>query len=248
MTLRPTQPFGRRGLAPAPHRSSVLRPAAKDTFTSSAPGGLQAKTKRNASASPAISVKAIPQELLATIVAPELQELLTIAGPEPQAAPLKVARSWRAAWLAGLIVGLLHTGTGLASLAMGHNTGGQDAAGLTAAWMGPHLSALIGKEADMQPGLAVAGTTILPLLVLGSLLSGARASVFSLFIAHRILGVLAQTSPRAYALAGAVTALAYTFLMHLSGLDDTRPDWLLEAGTGMAAGCFYRLFAGTMRS
>jgi len=213
-----------------------------DGFPGSSPDGLPLVSRSYASASPAVSVKTIPEDLLATIVA-----------PEPRAAtPLEVARSWRAAWLAGLIVGLLHTGTGLASLAMGHNAAGQgvmgqSVMGMTGALMPSDLSALIGKQAEMQHGLSAAGATILPLLVLGSLWSGARASVFSIFIAHRILQAFEQTAPWAYALAGAATTLVYAFLVHQLRLDDTPPNWLLEASSGIAAGCFYRLFAGTVR-
>jgi len=82
------------------------------------------------------------------------------------------------------------------------------------------------------------------LLISGSIWLGARASFISLMFVRMIMSRLETTEPAAYAVCGGLVSLAYSLIfrdegpMHVEAL-------VLDMATGIAAGFFYRIFAGT---
>lgn len=184
------RPFGRRGVPPA--RSSLADHAA---------------------ASPA----SIPPSVLAAI----LQHPHEASAERPDIEKRhvgKVARSLRAAVLAGLIVGLLNAALNATSL----------------------ISS--GGLLDELP-LGQAKMPISIMLVAAGLFSGARSSAFVLLFAHKILTKLGRTSYFAYAFAGAGASLACALIVQALGLGETH-SLVSETLSGLGAGFFYRLFAG----
>jgi len=161
---------------------------------------------------------AVSPDIVAQIMRPDEKEAVKRRGPEP------VRWSYRAAILAGLIIAIM-TAAANATFAMRSNAD----SGL--------LNLL---------GLGGAGKgTLLIGLMLAALWSGARTSALCLLIVHRLLAAAKQTSYWTYILGGGAVALAYGLLVQLIG-DHTPPGGLpLEAFSGMGAGLFYRLFAGT---
>ncbi|WP_020174487.1 hypothetical protein [Methyloferula stellata] len=132
---------------------------------------------------------------------------------------LVVPASGRAAFLAGLVVAFLHAGLDLgASVAMGQRLG----------------------------TLSIDGRTIpiVPLILLGSLWSGAESSAIGLFFVRTLLAPLRVTHIAAYAICGGFVALAYAAIMHTLGWGDYE-NLQVDIVMGVAAGFFYRLFAGT---
>ncbi len=187
--------------------------------------------RRNPPALPAaarLSVPAAPpapdpaaagmSEALAKFAAELAAERRTAPPEKHERGPVSVPKSWRAALLAGLVVACLH-----ASLDLGANIA-----------LGQRLGAL-----------TLAGQTIpvVPLIILGSLWSGAESSAFGLFIVRAVLARLQMTHIAAYAVCGGLFALVYAFLKQALGLDDlaTLP---MDIAMGLAGGFFYRLFAG----
>ena len=136
-------------------------------------------------------------------------------------------RSFRAALLAGLVVGCC-------------------LAGIDATRAGETLRALSG-------GLLSAETVprLVPLVILLGLWGGARAAATSLLVAHAVLRRLRLTHHLAYAAGGAAVAAAVSLVaaaVAQSGLvgAETVPShgFALDALAGAGAGFFYRIFAG----
>jgi hypothetical protein len=130
-----------------------------------------------------------------------------------------VPASGRAALLAGLVVACLHV-----SLDLG-----------TAIALGQRLGTI-----------SVEGRTVplVPLILAGSLWSGARSSAIVLFFIRALLSRLEMTHIGSYAVCGGLVAFLYAITMQALGWGD--PSTLaVDVATGLAAGFFYRLFAGT---
>jgi hypothetical protein len=200
------QPFGRRG-----------RPAA-----SSVPHLAPAKPVTNL-------VADVPPEVIAAVLEGR-SSLRATAHPTSPPPVQRVGWSFRAAVLAGLIVGLF-------------NAAAQATSFLSFGSLGA-----LGKL-SLFGGLSLnqANVPLTVLIAMGGLWSGARASAWTLLVAHKILGRLGQTSLTAYSLGGAAACLAYALIASLFWADPTPLSVVLDTLSGLGAGFFYRLFAVTER-
>jgi hypothetical protein len=158
---------------------------------------------------------AVPPELVAALVHPQEKDVSTAA----QRGEI-VPRSFLAAILAGLIVAILNA-----------------AANATFA-------------AEAQKGLGVfsfgsANAPIVVALLLAGLWSGARTSAFCLLAAHWLLAAIDRTSHASYAIASGGAALVLALIMHTLGRPLGPGGLGMEIFSGIVAGLFYRLFAGT---
>ena len=136
-------------------------------------------------------------------------------------------RSFRAAMLAGLVVGCC-----LAGLDVTHTS--------------ETLRSLSGGVLPDD-----AAPRLVPVIILLGLLGGARAAATSLLLAHAVLRRGRLTSHLAYAAGGAGMAAAFSFVTVAavqSGLvgAETMPTHgiALDIVAGAGAGFFYRVFAG----
>lgn len=201
MSLTPAQPFGRRGRTIIPSRptsgSTGFRPSRPDLV-------------------------ALPPQLVATILRPA-GEGEEVEAKRPRVE--KVAWSFRAAVLAGLVVGLLNAALNATSLLSFGDYGG-----------------LIN-----QVPLGQAKVPIALMLAGAGLWSGARSSAFALLFAHTFLNRRGKTSYVAYALAGGVVSLAYALIVGALGFAAPH-SFIIDVMSGAAAGFFYRLFAATERN
>jgi hypothetical protein len=180
------------------------------------------KRGRAAESRPRVTARTEPTALSADVVA-------TIVGPAAQAreAGLKtgriiVARSFRAALLAGFCVGFFN-----AALSMTQFSAGNEG-----------IASLFG-------GMAV------PLVVISlavGIWSAARTTAVTLLITHRILAHWGWTDRLAYVLGGGAVAATYSAIMEALGLPIFHHGFGVELASGLAAGFFYRLFAGTVSS
>ena len=84
-------------------------------------------------------------------------------------------------------------------------------------------------------------------LILGALWSGGRTSALCLLIAHRMLAALERTSLRAYMIGGGAVALLFALAMQAVGIASGPGGLGVDVISGVGAGLFYRLFAGTQR-
>jgi hypothetical protein len=138
----------------------------------------------------------------------------------PEARPARtITWSWRAAMLSGLIVACLQAGASVVAARSG---------------------------IDLIPGVHIGtegkASALVPLVIASGLWSGAENSATALLISHFFLKRMGTTSVPAYAFGGAAAGLLYAGLMTLIGGDDTA--LLPAAAAGLAAGFFYRIFAG----
>lgn len=136
--------------------------------------------------------------------------------------PARVPNSIRAGLLAGLVVSFMNVGLGI------------------------ELSTEFGQQ---FAALAVDGqpVPILPLILLGSLWSGARATASALFIVHWLMKRLGRTGHVGYAACCAGVAVLYAAAVQALGLGVPDHGWPFEIIAGAAAGFLYRLFAGALR-
>ncbi len=201
MSPTPAQPFGRRG-----------RPVISSGSTLGAPERRPSRP----------DLAALPPELVATILRP-VGEGEEVEAKRPRVG--KVAWSFQAAVLAGLVVGLLNAAVNATSILSFGDYGG-----------------LI----DQVP-LGQAKVPIAVMLAGAGLWSGARASALALLFAHTFLSRSARTSYLAYALAGGAASLAYGLIVGTLGFSDHH-SLVMDVLSGVAAGFFYRLFAATERS
>ena len=132
-----------------------------------------------------------------------------------------VPKSWRAGILAGLAVSCMKAGFVI----------------LNAKNARPEVAGLM-QIAGVDEAKA------LPLLLMGSLWSGAESAAGTILMAHAVLRRLNITSVIAYGFGGGIVAAALTGLAFQLGLDDVANGWPIEIATGVGAGVFYRLFAG----
>ncbi len=160
----------------------------------------------------------LPADLIASIVRPAPQAEGSPGAPREAL----VARSLRAALLAGLCVGFFNAALNIAATP----ASGEELA--------PLLGQVLGQSALPLPAVS---------LVFG-LWSGARTSMLSLLVTHRILNAFGWSGHAAYALGGGAVALAYAAAVHAMGLP--QQSFGVEFLTGLGAGFFYRLFAGTV--
>jgi hypothetical protein len=137
----------------------------------------------------------------------------------------KVAWSFRAAVLAGLVVGILNAAVNATSVLSFGDYGG-----------------LID-----QVQLGQAKVPIAVMLAGAGLWSGARASALALLFAHTFLSRSARTSYLAYALAGGAASLVYALIVGTLGFSGHH-SLIIDVLSGVAAGFFYRLFAATERN
>ena len=143
--------------------------------------------------------------------------------------PVAVPRSFRAALLAGLVVGSCLAGLDATKADMTLR----------------HLGALM-------PGAA---PRMLPMVILFGLFEGARAAAANLLGAHWVLRRIGWSGHFAYAVGGGVVAAGVATLTQ--GLIDQgliEPEMLrtnglgLDIAAGAGAGFFYRVFAGSARA
>ena len=155
-----------------------------------------------------------------SVIAASLMDRPATEASERHSVGGAVPKSWRAGMLAGLVVSFLQAGT----IVVGSNA---DATLAGAA-------SLLGIDAQMA----------VPLVIAGSLLNSAQTIAFTIFISHRLLRHYALTGLVAYALGGAVAAAVCAAAWLALGLGAPEHGWTIEIASGLAAGFFYRLFAG----
>jgi hypothetical protein len=147
-------------------------------------------------------------------------------GDSASTEPLKkagvVPRSWRAGILAGLLVSAMQAGFVIIKAKTGAD---------------PTTAGLL-QMAGVDPDKA------LPLLLAGSLLSGAQATASTILFAHWALRRLNNASFIAYGIGGGIAAGALAYAAQALGLAEMEHGLALEIATGAAAGFFYRMFAG----
>jgi hypothetical protein len=193
MIAKPSQPFGKRGrTVVAPLRS-------------------QPRQMREPAAP-------LPADLLAAIVRPTA--VAAGANTGDVAGKSIVARSFRAAILAGLCVGFFNAAINMTEVSA----------------IGEKIALILGQTT--LPLTAIA-------LVIG-IWSGARTTALTLLVTHRILAYLGWTRPVAYALGGGVVAAIFAAVMQALGGGLSHHDFGVEFVSGLGAGFFYRLFAGTV--
>ncbi len=194
MTVRSTQPFGRRGRVPAP-AARPARPGAAPRLP--------------------LPTAGVPPEIVAALLHPE-GEAASGTRRDGEIVP----RSFRAAILAGFIVAILNAAA----------------------------NATFAAEAQASLSHFSFGSANVPIVVallFAALWSGARTSALCLLVAHRLLAAMARVSPISYAIAGGGIALAFALLMQAFGNAPGPGGFGMEVVSGMGAGLFYRLFAGT---
>ncbi len=197
MYTRSTQPFGRRGRAPA----FEARPA---QFAAAPPGHAR-------------QTSIVPAEVVAALVRPLGAEASTAVKSAE-----RVRRSFRAAILAGFIVAILNAAA----------------------------NATFAAKATDGLGVFSLGSASVPIvtaLLLAALWSGARTSALCLLVAHRLLAAMDCTAHISYVIAGGGAALVFAVVMHALGSAPGPGGLGMEVFSGMVAGLFYRLFAGTER-
>lgn len=208
-SMPPAKTFGRRGVAPAPQSASV-RPSPRP---------------------PEKFAPELPREVVAAVLGAPANS----GAARPQLSQITgVGWSFRAAVLAGLIVGLLNAAARATSFLSFGTLGG--------------LGKLpLGNIGFGQISLGQAQVPIVLLIAMAGLWSGARASALALLFAHKILARLGRTSLLAYSLGGAAASLAYAVIAALLWADPTPLSIATDTLSGLGAGFFYRLFAATER-
>lgn len=159
-------------------------------------------------------------------VSPELVAALLRSDADPSASATrgfqKVPRSFRAAILAGCIVAVFNAAT----------------------------NATFAAEANDTLGVLSFGSRNAPVIVallLAALWSGARTSALILLVTHRLLVAIERTSYLSYAMFGGIVALGFGLFMQALGKPPGAGGIGMEILSGVGAGFFYRLFAGTQR-
>ena len=187
-------------------------------------GVAQAQTSAAAGSRPAAS-NAL--DLLSTgVPIAELAKSLQLTGTASSAASPAgsrdtgvVPRSWRAGILAGFAVSCAKAGFVI----------------LNARNQSPEVAGLMQMAGVDQ-------TRALPLLLAGSLLSGAEAAAGTILFAHSMLRRMNNSSVVGYGLGGGLVAVVATGISVALGSADV--NWPVEIATGVAVGVLYRLFAG----
>lgn len=164
-------------------------------------------------------VAELPPDVVAAMLRPAAQSADTPANSTGTTPVIKVARSLRAAVLAGLCVGFFN-----ASVNIGESAG-------------------ISKE--LAPFLGGSALPLPAITIFVGLWSAARTTALSILVTHRVLTLLGRTEFLAYALGGGVVAVAYAFCVHVLVPGWSHHAFGMEFLTGLGAGFFYRLFAGT---
>lgn len=156
----------------------------------------------------------LPADLVAAIVRPAQDQPMMIAPARPR----RVARSLRAALVAGLCAGFFHAAF--------------DVAAVPAA--GRALLPFIGAAALPLPAISLAV----------GLWSAARTTALVLLVAHRLLDRLGSTSSAAYAVGGGLAAFAYAAAVDFLVPGLAHANLGLELLCGAGAGFLYRRLAG----
>jgi hypothetical protein len=159
------------------------------------------------------------KEIARSLMAKEPEEAEARDGARKAGA---VPTSWRAGILAGLVVSAMQAGFVI-------------------------LKASAGADATTAGLMQMAGVDqakALPLILAGSLFSGAEATASTILFAHSALKRLRNASFMAYGIGGGLAAGAFAFAQQALGLGEMEHGLALEIATGAAAGFFYRMFAG----
>ena len=210
MSMPPAKPFGRRG--------RLETPAAPPR--------------------PVFAARSVPTSIAAPDLSPEVAAAVlggssglrgSAFASQPQVK--SVGWSFRAAVLAGLIVGLVNAAAQATSFSS----------------FGDLDKLPLGQTLLGQISFGEATVPLTLLAALAGLWSGARASALALLFAHKILARLGHTSLMAYSLGGAAACLAYALLTGLLGGAMTPISIAMQALSGLGAGFFYRRFAATER-
>jgi hypothetical protein len=191
MTVKPSQPFGKRG-------RTVVAPSRLQPLQTDEPAAR------------------LPADLVAAIIRPAAAE----ANAGDVAGKAAVPRSFRAALLAGLCVGFFNAALNMTEVSA----------------FGEKIALILGQTT--LPLTAIA-------LVIG-IWSGARTTALTLLVTHRILAYLGWTKPVVYALGGGAVAALFGAVMQVLGGGLSHHDFGVEFISGLGAGFFYRLFAGTV--
>ena len=186
--------------------------------------------KRGASARPAAQTRPTPRSALETtstgVPVSELAKTL-MAKPAMDDADHRtsakgvVPTSWRAGILAGLAASSLQAGYVI-------------------------LQANSGTD-QVSAMLAAAGvdqTKTLPILLLSSLLGGGEATGSTILFAHSFLKRTGHNNALAYAVGGGIVAGLSSVVMQAIGASLGPSTLPVDVATGIAAGFFYRMFAG----
>jgi hypothetical protein len=205
--MSPQQPFGRRGRVDKQAASRVVPAPAAELAPNLSP------------------------DVIAAVIGPSSVRTMAQASA---ASVTRVAWSFRAAVLAGLIVGLFNAAARATTFVSFGSLGAFDKLPL-------------GAFGGGQISLGQADVPLTVLIAAAGLWSGARASALSLLFAQKALTRLGQTSLLAYSLGGAAASLAYSVVAALLWADATPLSIALDALSGLGAGFFYRLFAPTVR-
>lgn len=208
MSMPPAKTFGRRGLAQAPRGPVRPNPRPSENLAPE-----------------------LPREIVAAVMNGPGGASAARAKPS---GVTRVGWSFRAAILAGLIVGLANAATRATSFLSFGSLGGLDKLPLDNIGLG-------------QISLGEAKVPVMLLIAMAGLWSGARASALALLFAHKVLARLGRTSLLAYSFGGAAASLAYALVAALFWADATPFSIGMEVLSGLGAGFFYRLFAATER-
>jgi hypothetical protein len=159
---------------------------------------------------------ALSADLVAAIVGPSAK----VKEPRSRPGKIVVARSFRAALLAGLCVGFFNAALNMTQFSAS----------------GESIASLLGATAVSPVAIS---------LVVG-IWSGARTTAMTLLITHRILAKWGRTDRLAYVLGGGAVAATYAAILQALGLTIFDHGFGAELLSGLAAGFFYRVFAGTV--
>lgn len=140
----------------------------------------------------------------------------------PDSRALVVPRSYKAAFLAGLVVGCALVGFSV--------TG--------APTTDPFA------EIGQAFGTSIDTRGALPVVLLLGLFGGARAAAMTVLPVHGLLTKVEQTSHAAYAAGGALAAVALAGVLLLVLGHAPAHGWPVEIAAGAGCGFLYRVFAG----
>ncbi len=121
---------------------------------------------------------------------------------------------------------------------------GVAASSLQAGWV--ILSATSGADQTtaMLQAAGVDQTKALPILLAGSLLAGGEATASTILFAHSLLKKSGHNNAIAYAVGGGLAAGVLSYVSDAIGMSIGASNLSVDIATGVAAGFFYRMFAG----
>lgn len=140
---------------------------------------------------------------------------------------LVVPRSFKAAFLAGLVVGCALAGFDVT-------------AAETPATPAPFatIAAALGSPMDTSP------MNLAPATILIGLFGGARIAATTMIVVHTLLNWADCSSRTAYAIGGAAVSAAVSAALLVALGHPPAHGWVIELAAGAAGGLLYRVFAG----